>query len=171
MQLAFRSPSAHRRGSLVAACAADPPEPRRRSLFYRRVFVSALRSNGQRSLFFRCVAAPLLSPLVRVARAYLPARVFSTARLRQRAPLAQSTPTASMTTSASATPSSLEPSEQQREAEEEPSAPQLTPATKAATRPPRRGSFIQSMAAPYFVHFAAERAKQAEGRPVRLTVR
>ena len=141
----------------------------------------------RRSRFYRWMFAPVLHPLLRVALACLPARAMRAARLHQAyATCATSTSAtaspASSWTSAGSTPASshgarVAPTPSWVAAEEAagvatPSSvvaeeatateePAPTTGSRKPCPPSGRGSFIQSMSAPYFQQFAADRAEEA----------
>ena len=141
----------------------------------------------RRSRFYRWMFSPVLHPLLRGALACVPARAMRAARLHHAyATCATSTSAtaspASSWTSAGSTPASSHgarvaptPSwvaaEEARHvatpssvaAEEAPATEEPAPTTgsRKPCPPSGRGSFIQSMSAPYFQQFAADRAEEA----------
>ena len=142
----------------------------------------------RRSRFYRWMFSPVLHPLLRVALACLPARAMRAARLHHEyATCATSTSAtaspASSWTSAGSTPASSHgarvaptPSWVAAEeagdvatpssvaAEEAPATEEPAPTTGSRKPCPPSGrgsSFIQSMSAPYFQQFAADRAEEA----------
>lgn len=160
-----------------AATSAAAPSP----LYSSRPVPGGARV--RRSRFYRWMFAPVLQRLLRVALACLPARAMRAARLHH-AYATCATPTASpasSSTSAGSTPSSsygarVAPTPSAALAPEEagdvntpysvavkeaPDEFAPTTGSRKPCPPSGRGSFIQSMSAPYFQQFAADRAVEA----------
>ena len=142
----------------------------------------------RRSRFYRWMFSPVLHPLLRVALACLPARLMRAARLHLAYATcaasesatalpasswtsAGSTPASSHGARVAPTPSRWVAAEEAREVATPSSvvaekttateAPASTTGSRKPCPPSGGGSFIQSMSAPYFQQYAAERAAEA----------